>query len=683
MEIPAPKAPKRLQELRIHGDTRIDPWFWLRFIEDPATLDYLKAENAYTEAMMKPVEGLQKALYDEMRARIKEDDSSVPEKEDGYYYYTRFEEGGQYPIYCRKQGTLEAAEEILLNVNQLAEGKEYLRVGVFKNSPDHQWLAYSLDTDGSEEYRIYVKNLATGELLAETIPNSYYTLEWANDSRTFFYDSLDQYHRPVKVFRHTLGNDPAMDTLVYEEKDQRFFVGLRKSASKRFIYVGAGGNNMSEWRFLDADHPNGPLTLIEPRRENFEYDVVDHGQRFLIRHNGDGARDFKVSETPIAAPGQESWQDFIPHEPGRPILRLYAFRDHLAVAYRTNGLPQLQVREISSGEAHTVVFGEEVYSVRAQRGREWDTTTLRFTYASMTTPPTVYDYDMRTREREFKKQTEVLGGFNPENYMTRRVWATARDGTPVPISLLYRKDELFDGSTPLYLYGYGSYGVVMEADFSSARLSLVDRGFIYAIAHVRGGMEMGWDWYQDGKLLKKMNTFTDFMNCAEYLIKEGYVARGNIVAVGGSAGGMLMGVVVNWRPDLFKAVVAHVPFVDVLSTMLDGTLPLTTLEYNEWGNPEQQEYYEYIKQYSPYDNVRAQGYPNMLITAGISDPRVTYWEPAKWVARLRDVKTDDNLLLLKTNMEAGHSGASGRFERLKEVALEYAFILKAFGMEQP
>ena len=681
MEASAPKAPKRLQELKIHGDTRIDPWFWLRFAEDPATMDYLKAENAYTEAMMKPAEGLQKALYDEMRARIKEDDSSVPEKDGNYYYYTRFEEGGQYPIYSRKYGTLDAEEEVLLNVNQLAEGKDYLRVGVFKNSPDHQWLAYSLDIDGSEQYRIYVKNLETGELLAETIPNSYYSLEWANDSRTFFYDVLDQYHRPVKVLRHLVGNDPSMDTLVYEEKDQRFFVGLHKSASKRFIYLAAGGNNMSEWYFLNADYPDSPLTLIEPRREDFEYDVVDHGQRFLIRHNGEGARDFKVPETPIAAPGQENWKDFIPHEPGRPILRLHAFKEHLAIAYRTNGLPQLQVMELPSGEAHTVAFGEEVYSVRVQRGREWDTSALRFTYASMTTPPTVYDYNMHTREREFKKQIEVLGGFNSENYEARRLWATARDGVQIPISVLYKKGTLFDGSAPLYLYGYGSYGVVMEAEFSSARLSLVDRGFIYAMAHVRGGMEMGWDWYQEGKLLKKMNTFTDFIDCAEYLIKEGYAAKGNIVAAGGSAGGMLMGVVVNLRPDLFKAVVAHVPFVDVLNTMLDGTLPLTTMEYNEWGNPEQKGYYECIKSYSPYDNVKAQGYPHMLITGGISDPRVTYWEPAKWAARLRDIKTDNSLLLLKINMGSGHGGASGRFHRLKEVALEYAFILKAFGME--
>jgi oligopeptidase B len=681
MEVPAPQAPKRPQELKIHGDIRVDPWFWLRVAEDPATMDYLKAENAYTEAMMKPTEGLQKALYAEMRGRIKEDDSSVPEKEGDYYYYTRFEEGGQYPIHCRKYGTLDAEEEVLLNVNQLAEGKDYLRVGVFKNSPDHQWLAYSLDIDGSEQYRIYVKNLETAELLDETIPNSYYSLEWANDSQTFFYDVLDQYHRPVKVLRHLLGNDPAMDSLVYEETDQRFFVGLRKSASKRFIFVTAEGNNMSEWYFLDADHPDSPLTLVEPRCEDFEYEVVDHDQRFLIRHNGDGARDFKVSQTLIAAPGKENWQDFIPHEPGRPILRLYPFEEHLAISYRTKGLPQIQVRELSEEETHTVGFGEEVYSVRVQRSREWDTPNLRFTYASMTTPPTIYDYNMETRERQFKKQIEVLGGFASENYETRRLWAPARDGAQIPISVLYRKGASFDGSAPLYLYGYGSYGLVMEAEFSSARLSLVDRGFIYAIAHVRGGMEMGWDWYQDGKLLKKMNTFTDFIDCAEYLIKEGYAARGNIVAAGGSAGGMLMGVVVNLRPDLFRAVVAHVPFVDVLNTMLDRTLPLTTMEYNEWGNPEQKEYYEYIKSYSPYDNIKAQAYPHLLITGGISDPRVTYWEPAKWAARLRDTKIDDNLLLLKIHMDSGHGGASGRFQQLEEVALEYAFILKAFGME--
>ena len=675
-----PQAPKKNQELTVHGETRVDPWYWLRDLEDPDTLAYLKAENAYTESVMKPWEGLQEKLYSEMRGRIKEDDSTVPAKEGPYIYYTRFEEGGQYPIYCRKLQILDAAEEVLLDVNQLAEGQDYTEMGVVENSPDHQWLAYSVDNDGSEQYTIRVKNLETGQLLDEAISNSYYSLEWANDSLTFFYDVLDEHHRPVQVYRHRLGDDPAGDVLVYQEADPRFFVGIAKSASNQFIYVISGGNNITEWHYLDANQPEGALTLIEPRQEDFEYDVEDHGERFLIRNNGDGAKDFKISETAIDRPAREHWQDFLPHQAGRPIQGMLLFQDHLAIAYRHEGLPQVQVQDLSTGEIHIIDFQEEDYSVRIQPGREWATPTLRFSYASLTTPSTVYDYDMETREREFKKQTEVLGGFHFQNYLSRRVAAQAPDGTAVPISLLFRKDTPLDGSAPLYLYGYGSYGIVMESEFGSGRLSLVDRGFIFAVAHLRGGMEMGWDWYEGGKLLQKMNTFTDYIACAEHLISEGYTTKGNIVAAGGSAGGMLMGAVANLRPDLFRAIVAQVPFVDVLNTMLDDTLPLTTMEYNEWGNPNERAFYDYIKTYSPYDNVRPQAYPPMLITGGISDPRVTYWEPAKWAARLRDTKTDDNLLLLKIHMESGHAGASGRFDRLKEVAEEYAFILNTFGM---
>ena len=681
MSIQPPTAPQRPKELTTNGDVRVDPWFWLRDIDDPAVTEYLKAENAYTAAVMRPTDELRNDLYEEMRGRIKEDDSTVPEKEGDYYYYVRFAEGAQYPIHCRKHLTLDAPEEIILDVNELAEGRDYLQVGVLKNSPDHQWLAYSLDTDGSEKFVIHFKNLATGEHLPETISNSYYSLEWANDSRTVFYDVLDENQRPVKILQHRLGQDPATDKPAYREMDERFFVDLGKSLSGRFIYVVVSGNNMSEWRFLDASRPDGQLTLIEPRRPDFEYDVVDHGDTFFVRHNGDGAKDFKVAETPVSTPGKANWQDFIAHEPGRPILRVLSFRDYLAITFRRNGVPQLQVMALPGKEVHTVPFDEEDYSLRVKRGREWATTVLRFTYASLTTPATVYDYDMQTRARELKKRTEVLGGFESEHYRTRRLWATASDGAAIPISVLYRKDTPLDGSAPLYLYGYGSYGVVRESDFASNRLSLVDRGFVFASAHVRGGMELGWDWYEQGKLLHKKNTFTDFIACAEHLAQAGYVSPERLVAVGGSAGGMLMGAVANMRPDLFQAIVAHVPFVDVLNTALDDTLPLTTMEYNEWGNPYSGEYYRYIKSYSPYDNVTAQDYPHMLVTAGLSDPRVTYWEPAKWTARLRDLKTDDNLLLLKTHMESGHVGASGRFERLKEAALEYAFILKVLGMD--
>ena len=681
MTEPTPSAPKRHQEITTHGDTRIDPWFWLRDVEDPATLEYLRAENAHTEAVMAPEEELQERLFLEMRARIKEDDSTVPEKEREYYYYTRFEEGKQYPIHCRKRGSPDGSEEILINVNELAEGKDYTRVGSWENSPDHKWLAYSVDSDGSEQYTIVIKNLETGELLDEAIPNSYYSLEWANDNRTIFYDVLDENHRPVKIFRHHLGEDPSKDELVYEEKDERFFVGVAKSSSQRFIFVASSGNNMSEWYFMNGNDPSSELTLVEPRRPDFEYDIDHHGERFLIRNNGDGARDFKVSETPVSAPGFANWRDFVPHVLGRPIGGFGLSQDYFVLYYRTNGLPQVQMRNLASGETHELTLDEEDYAVRLQGNREWESSNLRFSYASLTTPATVYDYDMDTREREFRKQTEVLGDFSSDKYQSRRVFATAEDGTQIPISLLYAKDTPLDGSAPLYLYGYGSYGIIIDSDFSSVRLSLVDRGYIFAITHVRGGMDLGWDWYEGGKLLNKKNTFTDFIACAEHLIQEGYTTKGNIVSSGGSAGGMLMGAIVNLRPDLFKAVIADVPFVDVLNTMLDDTLPLTTMEYNEWGNPNDPQYYNYIKSYSPYDNVKSQDYPHMLITGGLSDPRVTYWEPTKWAAQLRELKTNDNLLLLKIHMDSGHAGASGRFDRLREVALEYAFILKVFALE--
>ena len=681
MTEPTPSAPKRPKEITTHGDTRIDPWFWLRDVEDPATLEYLRAENAHTEAVMAPEEELQERLFLEMRARIKEDDSTVPEKEGEYYYYTRFEEGKQYPIHCRKRGSPDGPEEILINVNELAEGKDYTRVGSWENSPDHKWLAYSVDSDGSEQYTIVIKNLETGELLDEAIPNSYYSLEWANDNRTIFYDVLDENHRPVKIFRHHLGEDPSKDELVYEEKDERFFVGVAKSSSQRFIFVASSGNNMSEWYFMDGNDPSSELTLVEPRCPDFEYDIDHHDERFLIRNNGDGARDFKVSETPVSAPGFANWSDFVPHVLGRPIGGFGLSQDYFVLYYRTNGLPQVQMRNLASGETHELTLDEEDYAVRLQGNREWESSNLRFSYASLTTPATVYDYDMDTREREFRKQTEVLGDFSSDKYQSRRVFATAEDGTQIPISLLYAKDTPLDGSAPLYLYGYGSYGIIIDSDFSSVRLSLVDRGYIFAITHVRGGMDLGWDWYEGGKLLNKKNTFTDFIACAEHLIQEGYTTKGNIVSSGGSAGGMLMGAIVNLRPDLFKAVIADVPFVDVLNTMLDDTLPLTTMEYNEWGNPNDPQYYNYIKSYSPYDNVKSQDYPHMLITGGLSDPRVTYWEPTKWAAQLRELKTNDNLLLLKIHMDSGHAGASGRFDRLREVALEYAFILKVFAVE--
>ncbi|MXZ89911.1 MAG: S9 family peptidase [Chloroflexi bacterium] len=678
---PAPAAPRRPHTITTHGDARVDPWYWLREQEDPATMEYLRAENAYTEAFLSPLQPLQSAIYDEIRGRIKEDDNTVPEKEDEYYYYVRYEEGGQYPIHCRKQGSEDGPEEILLDVNKLAEGRDYTFLGSFANSPDHRLFAYGADFDGSEQFTIRVLDLETGETLPDTIPNTYYSLQWANDSRTFYYSVLDEHHRPVSIYRHTLGNDPADDELVYHEEDARFFVGVGKSNSRRFIYVVSGGNNMSEWRFLDANDPDALPTLIEPRSADFEYDVEDHDDRFFIRHNGNGARDFMLSTTDINAPGWEHWTEFMAHEPGRPLRGIHAYREHLVVSCRHNGLPQVMVLRLSDGDVHYIAgVDEDDFAMSPRSGWEFDTTSLRFSYTSMKTPASVFDYDMVSRQRVLRKQQEIPSGYDGDQYETRRIWATARDGTPVPISLLMQKGAPVDGSAPLYLYGYGSYGITMEAGFSISALSLVNRGFIYAIAHIRGGMEMGWDWYENGKLLNKRNTFNDFIDCAEHLVAEGYTSTGRIAAAGGSAGGMLMGAVVNARPDLFGCIVAHVPFVDVLNTMLDDTLPLTTMEYNEWGNPNDAQYYEYMRTYSPYDNVREQDYPPMLVTGGISDPRVTYWEPTKWVARLRATRTDDNPLLLKIHMDSGHAGASGRFERIKEVAEEYAFVLHAFGL---
>ena len=677
-----PVAGQRPHIVTAHGDARPDPWHWLREQDDPETLPYLRAENAYTEAFLAPLAGLQESIYAEIRGRIKEDDNSVPEKEGDYYYYVRYEEGGQYPIYCRREGSPDdGPETILLDVNRLAEGRDYTSVGAFENSPDHRLAAYGADFDGSEQFTIRIIDLDTGELLPDAIPNAYYSLEWGNDNRTLYYSVLDEHHRPVSIYRHTLGNDPAADELVYHEDDARFFVGLGKSNSGRFIYIAAGGNNMSEWRFLDANDPAAEPVLIEPRAADFEYSVADHGDRFFIRHNGGGAKDFAIATAPVSAPGYANWTEYMAHRPGHPLRGIDAYRNHLIVACRRDGLPQVLVRRLSDGADHYIAgVDEDDFAMSPRGGREFDTTTLRFGYTSLKTPAAVYDYDLDTRQRILRKQQEIPSGYDAGRYATRRIRATARDGTQVPISLLYRRDTALDGTAPLYLYGYGSYGITLEASFSVAAVTLVERGFVFAIAHIRGGMEMGWEWYEKGKLLHKRNTFHDFIDCAEHLIAGGYTAAGRIAAAGGSAGGMLMGAVVNERPDLFGCVVAHVPFVDVLNTMLDDTLPLTTMEYNEWGNPNDAEYYRYMRTYSPYDNVRAQDYPPLLVTGGISDPRVTYWEPAKWVAKLRTVKTDANPLLLKIHMDSGHAGASGRFERIKEVAEEYAFVLHTLGV---
>lgn len=674
----APKAPKKPSTLYHHGITRVDPWFWLRNKDDPDVLDYLNAENAYTDAVMGSTRSLQQTLFAEMRARLKEDDATVPEREGTYFYYRRYEKGAQYPIYCRKYQSLEAQEEIILDANVLAQGKPYFQLGVCENSPDHRYLAHSVDVDGSEEFVLRIKDLGTGELLREQIARTYYSLEWADDSRTFFYTVLDEHHRPVLVYRHCLGDNPAQDPLIYKETDPRFFVSLNRADSGRFIYLCCHGNNISEWHYIERCHPLGQFVLIEPRRPNHEYEVTDHGEHFYIRTNLGGARDFKIMKTAIGAATADNWTELIPYSPGTLITGITAFLDYLVITETAKAIPAIKLLRFADDTIEHLRFDEEAYDLRVLAGREYATSVLRFAYSSLVTPEQTYDHDMATGERVLRKQEPVLGGFDSANYYTRRLYAEGRDGVTIPISLCYRRDTPLDGAAPLVLYGYGAYGHSIPASFNRVRLSYLDRGFVYAIAHIRGGMDLGYHWYEDGKLLNKKNTFDDYIACAEHLIDNRFTGKGQILAVGGSAGGMLMGAVVNKRPELFKAVIAHVPFVDVVNTMLDDALPLTTMEYNEWGNPNDKQAFDYMLSYSPYDNVVRQSYPNMLIVAGLNDPRVTYWEPAKWAAKLRDLKTDDNLLLLKTHMDSGHAGASGRFDYLKEMAFDIAFALKAF-----
>jgi len=660
-----------------HGELVEDPYHWLRddSRKDPAVLRYLEAENAYTEAVLKPTEPLQKRLFDEMVARIQETDSSVPERDGPFFYYRRTEQGRQYRFYCRKKGHVDAGEELLLDANALAEGHEYFRLGVFALSPDHNLLAYSVDCDGSERYTIFIKDLTTGELLPDRIPDTYDSLEWAGDNRTIFYTKVDAAHRPYRLYRHTLGADLAEDLLVYEETDESYFLALYKTKSKRYLMLSLGSNNTTEVHFLDVDDPSGRFRLVHPRQHKMEYYVGHWRDRFYIMTN-DNAMNFKLVEAPVADPSKRHWNDVIAHRPEVKLEDMELFSRHLAIVEREAGLRGIRVIELPSFEQHRIEFTEPVYTVHMARNPEFETTRLRFVYESLVAPESVFDYDMENRSRELKKEQPVLGGYDKAGYRSERVFARAADGTRVPISLVYRRGVERDGGNPLLLYAYGSYGSSTDPTFASSRLSLIDRGFVFAIAHVRGGGDLGRPWYEEGKLLNKRNTFTDFIACAEHLIAEGYTSRERLAIRGGSAGGLLMGAVVNMRPDLFRAVVAKVPFVDVMNTMLDPTIPLTVIEWEEWGDPRRREDYDYMRSYSPYDNVEAQDYPDMLVTSGLNDPRVAYWEPAKWVAKLRATRTGDSLLLLKTNLDAGHAGASGRYDSLKELALDYAFILE-------
>jgi len=683
----APVAQRRPKFSVHHGVELVDEYAWLRAVNwqevmrDPAVLDpqiraYLEAENGYTDAALADTAKLQDALYAEMKARIKEDDSSVPAPDGAYEYYGSYVTGGQYPRLCRRpRGGV--AEELLIDGNMEAEGKPYWQLGAAAHSPDHRYLAYAVDKKGSELFTIKIRDLATGKDLREAIPDTRSAIVWAADSKHLFYVRLDANQRPLYVYRHRLGTAGKADVLIYEEKDKGFYVGVDQTQSSRFVTIEAHDHQTTEVYLIDADRPQSDPRLVLAREHGHEYAVEHHGEQLIITTNSGGAEDFRICEAPLADPRLQNWREIIPHKPGRLILETVAFKDHLVRLEREDGLPRIAIRRFADGAEHAIAVDEEAYSLGVSAGYEFDTTMVRFTYSSMTTPAQVFDYDMEARTRDLRKTQEVPSGHDPADYVTRRLLAPAPDGETVPISLLYRKGTPLDGTAPLFLYGSGSYGITIPAGFSTSRLSLTDRGFIFAIAHIRGGKDKGYRWYTEGKREKKLNTFTDFIAAGEYLAKERYTERGRIIANGGSAGGMLMGVVANMAPELFLGIIADVPFVDVLNTMLDESLPLTPPEWPEWGNPIQSKTdFDIIRSYSPYDNVAAKAYPHIFAYAGLTDPRVTYWEPAKWVARLRHLNTSQNLLLLKTNMEAGHGGASGRFEALKELALDYAFALK-------
>jgi oligopeptidase B len=680
-EMKPPVAEKRPKELTNLGHTRIDNYFWINNREDPAVIDYLNAENAYTDAMMKDTKELQEKLYNEIVGRIKQTDESVPYLDNGYYYYTRFEEGKEYPVYCRKKGSLESVEEILLNVNEMAEGHDYFQVASFSVSPDNKKIAYGVDTVSRRKYTIYFKDLITGKTYTDAIPLTTGGAAWANDNKTVFYTVKDdETLRPYKILRHVLNTPVESDILIYQENDETFNAFVYKTKSDKYIIIASSTTLSDEYRYLDADNPEGKFTIIQPRERNLEYSIDHFGDKFYILTNFE-AKNFRLMEAPVSKPGKENWKELIPHREDVYLSNIEIFSEYLVVEEKKDGLNNIRIIKWADGSEYYIDFGEEVYVARASVNREFNTKWLRYDYSSLTTPNSTFDYNMDTHEKKLMKQQEVVGDFNSANYESKRLYAPTSDGVKVPISLVYRKGIKLNGKNPLLLYGYGSYGITMEPGFSSVRLSLLDRGFVYAIAHIRGGQIYGRQWYEDGKLLKKMNTFTDFNTCAEYLIEQKYTDSDHLVAQGGSAGGLLMGAIVNLHPELYKAIIANVPFVDVVTTMLDESIPLTTGEYDEWGNPNDKVYYDYMLSYSPYDNVEAKGYPAMLVTTGLHDSQVQYWEPTKWVAKLRDMKTDDNLLLLKIEMEQGHGGASGRFERYKEVALEYAFMFKILGIK--
>ncbi len=670
----------------IHGDTVIDNYYWLNdyFKEGPDSskvITYLNAENTYTKAMMQDTEGFQESLFKELKGRIKEADESVPYLKDGYYYYRRTDEGKQYYKLCRKKGSLNAAEEILLDVDKMAEGYAYYAVGGTSISPDNNLLAFAVDTVSRREYTLHIKNLKTGEIYSDRISRTSGNVVWAADNKTIFYTSQNpKTLLSEKIKKHTLGTSESADIVVYEEKDNSNYIGVSKSKNGRYIMIYSGGTLSSETRYLDANMPDKEFKIFQPRQKNVLYTITALEDRFIVVTNED-AQNFKVMETPLDRTERSNWKVLIPHRQDVLVEGVEEFKDFMVVSERKNGLSQLAVHDLKAATQHYLDFGEEAYTVYSGVNAEYNSPILRYGYTSMVTPNSTYDYDMRTKKKELKKQQEVLGGYDTDQYESKRIFATATDGTKVPISLVYKKGFKQNGQAPLLLYAYGSYGMSMDPTFSSTRLSLLNRGFVFAIAHIRGGEEMGRQWYEDGKMMHKINTFTDFIDCGKYLIDQKFTSSEHLYAQGGSAGGLLMGAVINMAPSLWNGVIAAVPFVDVVTTMLDESIPLTTNEYDEWGNPNEEAAYRYMKSYSPYENIEAKEYPNLLVTTGLHDSQVQYFEPAKWVAKLRATKKGSNVVLLKTDMAYGHGGASGRFDYLKDLALEYAFLFKLEGIQ--
>jgi oligopeptidase B len=692
LSIPKPFATAIPFKMEKHGDTRVDDYYWMKLTDeqknaenkDNQTKDviaYLNAENDYRSAAMKHTEDFQKKLYDEIIGRIKQTDMSVPYLKDGYYYITRFDEGKEYAIKSRKKGSLDAAEEIMIDENERAQGLKYYAASGYSVSPNNNLLAIGEDVVSRRQYTLKFKDLSTGQFLKDEIPNTEGGAIWANDNKTVYYSVKDEALRAYKIFKHTLGTNATEDIEVYHEKDETFGTYVTKTKSEKYIVIGSYAKLSYEYRYLDANNPNGTFTIFQPREKELEYDIEHFEDKWYIRTNKDGAKNFKIMSTPLNKTTKENWVDYIPHRADVLVEGFSAFKKYLVVSERIKGLTKLRIKPWTGIDDHYIAFDEEAYTVGISVNPDFDTDQLRIGYTSMTTPSTTYDYHMSDKTLTLLKQQEVVGHFDANEYTSERIFAKAKDGREVPMSIVYKKGFNKDGSAPLLLYAYGSYGYSMDPYFSSVRLSLLDRGFAFVIAHIRGGEEMGRYWYEEGKFFNKKNTFTDFITCADYLLDHKYTSKDKLFAQGGSAGGLLMGAVANMSPNLFKGMLAQVPFVDVLTTMLDETIPLTTGEYDEWGNPNQKDYYDYMKSYSPYDNIKKQAYPALLITTGYWDSQVQYWEPAKWIAKLRAMKTDANPLMMYCNMDTGHGGASGRFQRYKEVAMEYAFIFDLVGIK--